>query len=190
MNQSLISQMFNATIVMKGDTMLVIVQNQELVMLTDFNTENVQSYNAKAVSQVQTSSRNHERLKHEKSKTIVSTSVDDQIDSSIIFDGPHMANTGITSSHHSRSLDHNNAILELASNVQQEADIQKQLNNELKVKQEQLQKELETNKDRVKLFETKSVPFSTYTKKCEEIRNEIRNKNGKIDNLLHENDKL
>ncbi|GKB35304.1 hypothetical protein Tco_0880246 [Tanacetum coccineum] len=124
------------------------------------------------------------------SKTIASTSMDDQIDSSIIFDGPYEANNSSTSSHHLRSLDRNNAILELASSVQNEADTQKRLNNELKEKQKLLQQELETYKDRVKMCETKSVPFSTYNDTCEELKCEIQKEKECIDNLLNEKDKL
>ncbi|GJW52904.1 retrovirus-related pol polyprotein from transposon TNT 1-94 [Tanacetum coccineum] len=114
----------------------------------DTNAENVSSNNAKAVSQVQTSSSKQKSMNCVTSNTIASTSMYDQIYSSIIFDGPYEATNGSTSSHHSRSLDRNNAILELASSVQHGADTKKRLNNELKEKQKLLQQELETYKDR------------------------------------------
>ncbi|GJW60648.1 integrase, catalytic region, zinc finger, CCHC-type containing protein [Tanacetum coccineum] len=53
----------------------------------DGNAETVPSYDAKAVSEVNASSKVHEQIRHEKRKTIIQTSDDDQIDSNIIFAG-------------------------------------------------------------------------------------------------------
>ncbi|GJZ31769.1 hypothetical protein Tco_0576816, partial [Tanacetum coccineum] len=54
----------------------------------DDNTENVPSYDAKAVSEVNASSMIHAHVSHVKRKKIIQTTDDDQIDSSIIFDDP------------------------------------------------------------------------------------------------------
>nr|GEV42223.1 hypothetical protein [Tanacetum cinerariifolium] len=48
---------------------------------TDGNAETVPSYDAKAVSEVNASSKVHEQMRHEKRKTIIQTSDDDKIDS-------------------------------------------------------------------------------------------------------------
>ncbi|GJV59154.1 hypothetical protein Tco_1465254 [Tanacetum coccineum] len=77
-------QMFSVITAMKKATMLLIVRNQEFVI----NVETVPSYDAKAVSEVNASSKVHEQMRHEKCKTIIQTSADDQIDSNIIFDDP------------------------------------------------------------------------------------------------------
>nr|GEY70901.1 hypothetical protein [Tanacetum cinerariifolium] len=60
--------------------------------LPNGNAEIVPSYDAKAVSEVNASSKVHEQMRHEKCKTIIQTSDDDQIDSSIIFDNPYVEN--------------------------------------------------------------------------------------------------
>ncbi|GKA66526.1 UBN2 domain-containing protein [Tanacetum coccineum] len=57
-------------------------------------TDTVTSYDDKAVSQVHDSSKTHEQVSHEKRKTIIQTTDDDQIDSSIIFDYPYVDNNG------------------------------------------------------------------------------------------------
>ncbi|GJT30053.1 putative ribonuclease H-like domain-containing protein [Tanacetum coccineum] len=91
---------------------------------------------------VQTSSSNRERMNHVTSKTIVCTSMDDQIDSSIIFDGPYVANNGSISSQHSRSFDRNNAILELASKLKCEIQKEKEHIDNLLKEKDKLQKEV------------------------------------------------
>nr|GEZ78130.1 hypothetical protein [Tanacetum cinerariifolium] len=58
----------------------------------DGNTKTVPSYDTKVVSQVNVSSKANGQVIHVKSKTIIHTSDDDQIDSSIIFDDPHVEN--------------------------------------------------------------------------------------------------
>ncbi|GKB27508.1 hypothetical protein Tco_0866909 [Tanacetum coccineum] len=60
------------------------------------NAENVPSYDAKAVSEVNASSKVHEQLNHVKHKTIIQTTDDDQTDSNIIFNDPFMKNNGGT----------------------------------------------------------------------------------------------
>nr|GEU43962.1 hypothetical protein [Tanacetum cinerariifolium] len=62
----------------------------------DGNAETVPSYDAKAVSEVNASSKVPDQMPHEKCKTIIQTSDDDQINSSIIFDDPYVENNGGT----------------------------------------------------------------------------------------------
>ncbi|GKC62788.1 retrovirus-related pol polyprotein from transposon TNT 1-94 [Tanacetum coccineum] len=137
------SQMFNVITAMKKAIMPMIVRNQNHV---DGNAKTVPSYDAKAVSEVNASSKVHEQVSHVKCKTIIQTSDDDQIDSNIIFDDPYLKNNGGTSKHDSNAHDEYHEIQMLAYNVQREAENQKRLNNELKKQKELLQKELETSK--------------------------------------------
>ncbi|GKB82848.1 integrase, catalytic region, zinc finger, CCHC-type containing protein [Tanacetum coccineum] len=58
----------------------------------DDNAENVSSYDAKVVSEVNASFKVHEQVSHVKRKTIIQTTDDDQIDLSIIFDDPFVEN--------------------------------------------------------------------------------------------------
>nr|GEY62587.1 hypothetical protein [Tanacetum cinerariifolium] len=62
------------------------------IQLADSNAETVPSYDAKAVSEVNASSKGHEQVRHVKCKTIIQTSDDDQSDYNIIFDDPYMEN--------------------------------------------------------------------------------------------------
>ncbi|GJX71505.1 retrovirus-related pol polyprotein from transposon TNT 1-94 [Tanacetum coccineum] len=116
---------------------------------TDGNAETVPSYDAKAVSEVHASSKVHEQLSHEKRKTIIQTSDDDQIDSTIIFDDPYVENNGGTFDHDSNDHDKYHDFQMLAYNVQREAENQKRLNIELLKQKMLLQKELETCKDQL-----------------------------------------
>ncbi|GKB71260.1 hypothetical protein Tco_0932672, partial [Tanacetum coccineum] len=146
-------KMFSVITTKKNATMLVIVRNQEFVMQTDGNAETVPSHDAKAVNKVNASSKVHEQMRNEKRKIIIQTSHDDQIDSNIIFDDPCVENNGGTSDHDSNDHDEYHKIQMLAYDVQREAENQKRLNNELKKQKMLLQKELETCKDPVKMFE-------------------------------------
>ncbi|GJS24432.1 copia protein [Tanacetum coccineum] len=91
----------------------------------DGNAETVPSYDAKAVSEVNASSKVHEQVSHVKCKTIIQTSDDGQIDSNIIFDDPCVENNGGTSEHDSNAHDEYHEIQMLAHNVQREAENQK-----------------------------------------------------------------
>ncbi|GKD63691.1 hypothetical protein Tco_1305799 [Tanacetum coccineum] len=113
----------------------------------DGNAKTVPSYDAKAVSEVNASSKVHEQVSHVKCKTIIQTSNDDQIDSNIIFDDPYIENNGGTYEHDSNAHDEYHEIKMLAYNVQREAENKKRLNNELKKQKELLGKELETCKN-------------------------------------------
>ncbi|GJU60332.1 hypothetical protein Tco_1238098 [Tanacetum coccineum] len=76
----------------------------------DGNAETVPSYDAKAVSEVNASSKVYEQMRHEKRKTIIQTSDDEQIDSNIIFDDPYVENNGGTSKIDSSAHDEYHAI--------------------------------------------------------------------------------
>ncbi|GKC02431.1 hypothetical protein Tco_0994041 [Tanacetum coccineum] len=78
------------------------------------NAETVPSYDAKAASEVNASSKVHEQMRHEKHKTIIQTSNDDQIDFNIIFDDPYVENNGGTSDHDSNDHDEYHKIQMLA----------------------------------------------------------------------------
>ncbi|GJW11718.1 retrovirus-related pol polyprotein from transposon TNT 1-94 [Tanacetum coccineum] len=117
-------------------------------------TDTVPSYDDKAVSQVDDSSKAHEQVSHVTRKTIIQITDDDKIDSSIIFDDPYMDNNGGTSKHDSITHEENHEIQMLVYNVQREAEKQKRVNNELKKQKDLLQQELETFKNRVKTFES------------------------------------
>ncbi|GKD54089.1 hypothetical protein Tco_1287476, partial [Tanacetum coccineum] len=95
----------------------------------------------------------HEHTNHAKLKTVINTSDDDQIDSSIIFDDPYVDNNGGTDEHDSNAHDQSVTLESLIQNVQKEAKNQRSLNNELKKQNVLLQKELETcyqNPERLK----------------------------------------
>ncbi|GJV11432.1 hypothetical protein Tco_1352973 [Tanacetum coccineum] len=157
---------------------------------TDGSAETVPSYDAKAISEVNASSKVHEQLSRKKRKTIIQTSDDDQIDSNIIFDDSYVENNGGTSDHDSNDHDKYHEIQMLAYNVQREAKNKKRLNNELKKQKKLLQKELETFKDRVKTFESKKIQCSKYKETCEELEREIRADKDTIERILKEKDKI
>ncbi|GJS03774.1 retrovirus-related pol polyprotein from transposon TNT 1-94 [Tanacetum coccineum] len=156
----------------------------------DDNAEIVPSYDAKAVSQVHASSKIHEQVSHGKRQTIIQTTDDDQIDSNIIFDDPFVENNGGTSEHDSIAHDKYREIQMIAYNVQREAKNQKHLNNELKKQKDLLQRELETFKDRVKTFESKTIQYSTYKETCDELERELRNDKDTIDRLVKEKEQI
>ncbi|GKA16329.1 retrovirus-related pol polyprotein from transposon TNT 1-94 [Tanacetum coccineum] len=92
-------------------------------------------------------------------------------------------NNGGASEHDLTAHDEYHEIQMLAYNVQREAENQKRLNNELKKQKDLLQRELETFKDRVKTFESKTIPYSTYKETCDELERELRNDKDTIDRL-------
>ncbi|GKE83450.1 retrovirus-related pol polyprotein from transposon TNT 1-94, partial [Tanacetum coccineum] len=121
-------------------------EENDFMLDTSYGEETMEELTA--VNEVNASSKVHEQMRHEKRKTIIQTSDDDQIDSNIIFDDPYVENNGGTSDH-----DKYHKIQMLAYDVQREVENKKRLNNELKKHKMLIQKELETCKDRVKLFE-------------------------------------
>ncbi|GJV90705.1 putative ribonuclease H-like domain-containing protein [Tanacetum coccineum] len=156
----------------------------------DGNTDTVPSYDETAVSLVNDSSKTHKQVSNGKRKTIIQTTDDDQIDSSIIFDDPYVANNGGTSKHDSIAHEEYHEIQLLAYNVQREAENKKCLNNELKQQKNLLQQELETFEDRVKTFESQTVKCSKYKATCDDLEHELRNDKDTIDRLLKEKDKI
>ncbi|GJR82145.1 putative ribonuclease H-like domain-containing protein [Tanacetum coccineum] len=87
------------------------------IQLATRNAETVPSYDAKAVSEVNASSKVQEQVSHVKHKTIFQTFNDDQIDSNIIFDDPYVEHNGGTSNHGSNDHDKYHEIQMLAYNV-------------------------------------------------------------------------
>ncbi|GKA52447.1 hypothetical protein Tco_0745762 [Tanacetum coccineum] len=132
----------------------------------------------------------YDQVSHVKCKTIIQTFDDDQIDSNIIFDDLYVENNGGTSDHDSNAHDEYHEIQMLAYNVQKEAENQKRLNNELKKQKMLLQKELETCKDRVKMFESKTIQCSKYKETCEELERELRDDKNTIEIILKEKDTI
>nr|GEV34949.1 hypothetical protein [Tanacetum cinerariifolium] len=124
---------------------------------TDDDADGEPKYDAEVISKVNASQINlisgmlfkgvHEHTNHEKLKTIINTSDDDQIDSNIIFDDPYMKNNGGTDEHDSNAHDQTFDIESLIYNVQKEVENQQRMNNELKRKKALLQKELVTCKE-------------------------------------------
>ncbi|GKC10483.1 putative ribonuclease H-like domain-containing protein [Tanacetum coccineum] len=139
---------------------------------------------------VHASSKVHEQVSHGKHKIIIRTTDDDQIDSNIIFDDLFMENNGGASEHDSTAQDEYRKIQMLAYNVQREAENKKRLNNELKKKQDLLQRELKTFKDQVKTFESNTIPYSTFKETCDELERELRNDKDTIDRLVKEKEQI
>ncbi|GJU08372.1 retrovirus-related pol polyprotein from transposon TNT 1-94 [Tanacetum coccineum] len=128
----------------------------------------------------------HEHTNHVELKTVINTSDDDQIDSSIIYDNPYVENNEHDSNAHDQSV----TLEFLIQNVQKEAKNQRSLNNELKKQKALLQKELETCKERVKTLEKQPVKSWNYKEAYEELEREIRVDKDKTDNLIEEKDKI
>ncbi|GJW01329.1 hypothetical protein Tco_1556580 [Tanacetum coccineum] len=101
------------------------VMLMDRIQPVDGNAKTVPSYDAKAVSEVNASSKVHEQVSHVKCKTIIQTSDDHQIDSNIIFDDPYVENNGGTSDHDSNDHDEYHKIQMLAHDVQREAENKK-----------------------------------------------------------------
>nr|GEV66152.1 hypothetical protein [Tanacetum cinerariifolium] len=142
----------------------------------DSNAETVPSYDAKSVSEVNASSKVHEKILHEKRKTIIQTSDDEQIDYNIIFDDPCVENNGGTSDHASNDHEEYHKIQILAYDVQREAGLGYK-------NPERLKKAIAAQPkmyDGEKLHSTKLVidsPNSEETlEDAEEIRLKLRNK--------------
>ncbi|GJX90945.1 putative ribonuclease H-like domain-containing protein [Tanacetum coccineum] len=100
----------------------------------DDNAVTEPTYDAKAISKVNTSHKAHEQVNHLKRKTSIHTSNNDQIDSNIIFDDTYVENNGGTSEHDSTDHDEYHNIQILAYNVQREAENQKGITMSLKSK--------------------------------------------------------
>ncbi|GJT21382.1 retrovirus-related pol polyprotein from transposon TNT 1-94 [Tanacetum coccineum] len=143
----------------------------------DDNAKNVPSYDAKAVSEVNTSSKVLEQVSHLKRKTIIQTTDDDQIDSSIIFDDPFVENNGGMSRHDSNAHDEYHDIKMLAYNVKKEAENKKRLNDELRKQKVLIQQET---------CESKTIQCSKYKETCEELERELRTDKNAIERIMKE----
>ncbi|GJX18847.1 hypothetical protein Tco_0221524 [Tanacetum coccineum] len=75
------------------------------IQSTDDNVASEPSYDAKAVNEVNASTKVHEQVNRVQRKTIIHTFDDDQIDFNIIFDDPYVENNGGTSKHDSTAHD-------------------------------------------------------------------------------------
>ncbi|GKB17291.1 retrovirus-related pol polyprotein from transposon TNT 1-94 [Tanacetum coccineum] len=131
---------------------------------TDENGMQKLNYDAKAVNEVNASPKMiskkvNEHKNNGKSKTIIHTSADDQIDSNIIFDDPYVENNGGSNEHDSSDHD-------------------------------QYHDEIETCKERVKTFESKTIQCTKYKEICDELEREIRADKDTIERILKEKDKI
>ncbi|GKD66679.1 hypothetical protein Tco_1308787 [Tanacetum coccineum] len=99
------------------------LNNEENGYMLDtlYGEETMEELTALAVSEVNASSKVHEQMHHEKRKTIIQTSDDDQFDSNIISDDPYVENNGGTSDHYSNDHDEYNKIQMLAYDLAKKA---------------------------------------------------------------------
>ncbi|GJZ76453.1 retrovirus-related pol polyprotein from transposon TNT 1-94, partial [Tanacetum coccineum] len=89
------------------------------IVQPDDNAVSEPSYDAKAVSKVNASTRVHEQVNRVQRKTIIHTADDDQIDSNIIFNDPYVENNGGTSEHDSTAHNEYHDIKMLAYNYKE-----------------------------------------------------------------------
>nr|GFA50884.1 hypothetical protein [Tanacetum cinerariifolium] len=106
---------------------------------TDDNAVKEPTYVAKAVSEVNTLNkmipkRVYEHTNHRKRITVVNTSVDDQSDTSIIFDDPYVEDNGGSDKHDSNAPDSYHDVKIMAYNALREA--KNQMRNLKALKQE------------------------------------------------------
>ncbi|GJX71989.1 hypothetical protein Tco_0309160 [Tanacetum coccineum] len=182
------------------EELTAVVIMMERIQPADDNSEIESKYDAKAISEVNASHIDiissmisngvHEHTTHEKLKTVINTSDDDQIDCNIIFDDPYMENIGGKVKHDSNAYSQFFDIKSLAYNVQREAENKKRLNIKLKKQKELLQREHETCKERIKTLEFKSAQCSIYKETCDDLGRKIRADKETIERILKENDKI
>ncbi|GKA59925.1 hypothetical protein Tco_0759238 [Tanacetum coccineum] len=113
---------------LKELTVAVIMMTR--IQPADDNGVKKPNYDAKVVSKVNASHKMipkgvHEHKNHGKSKTIINTSDDDQIDSNIIFDDPYVENNGGLDEHDSTAHDQYHDVKILAYNAPRNAENQK-----------------------------------------------------------------
>nr|GEV56875.1 hypothetical protein [Tanacetum cinerariifolium] len=167
---------------------------------TDDKANAEQTYDAEALGEVNalqihlksrmSSESVHEHTNHVKLKTIIDTTDDDQINSSVIFDDPYVENNGGADEHDSNVYDQSVTLKYLLQNVQKEANNQRSLNNELKRQKAFLQKELEIYKEQVKTLEKQLVKSLNYKEAYEYLECKIRVDKDKLDNLIKEKDEI
>nr|GEU51402.1 hypothetical protein [Tanacetum cinerariifolium] len=144
-------QMFSATTAMGKANIHEIVQKLEFVMQmmmmaciqpTDDKSDAVSTYDVKVINEVNNSQIDlingllskgvHKHKNHEKLKTVIHTSANDQTVSDIIFDDPYMEDSGGQDEHDSNAHDQSYPDIEsLIYNVQVEVVHQRKMNNEL-----------------------------------------------------------
>ncbi|GJZ07815.1 hypothetical protein Tco_0542098 [Tanacetum coccineum] len=114
-----------------GDDLLEELNASAIMMAriqpADSNDNAEPKHDAKTISEVNASQIHlkirmhsksvHEHTNHAKLKTVINTSDDDQIDSSIIFDDPYVDNNGETDEHYSNAHDQSVALESLIYNV-------------------------------------------------------------------------
>ncbi|GKC29778.1 integrase, catalytic region, zinc finger, CCHC-type containing protein [Tanacetum coccineum] len=81
------------------EELTVVVIMMARIQPANDNAASEPSYDAKAISEVNASTRGHEQVNRVQRKTIIHISNDDQIDFNIIFDDPYVENNGGTSEH-------------------------------------------------------------------------------------------
>ncbi|GJZ97016.1 hypothetical protein Tco_0669350 [Tanacetum coccineum] len=151
---------------------------------TDDKSDTELTYDAEVISEVNASQIDlingflskgvHEHKSHEKLKTIIQTSVDDQIDYDIIFNDPYMEDNGGQDEHDLIAHDRPYADIEsMINNVQVKAENKRKMNIKLQKQKALLQKEHETCKERVKEFENKPDEFLNYKEAYEELYNTL-----------------
>ncbi|GJW32951.1 retrovirus-related pol polyprotein from transposon TNT 1-94 [Tanacetum coccineum] len=178
----------------------VVVIMMARIQPAEDNADTKPKYDAKAINEVNASQIDlisemlskgiYKHTNHEKLKTVINTSADDQIISNIIFGEPCMENNGGIDEHNSNAHDQSFEIESLIYNVKKEAKNQQRMNNDLKMQKALLQKKLETYKERVKTLEIKRVQFSNYKEAYGELEHEIRVDKDMIERILKEKDKI
>ncbi|GJS85409.1 retrovirus-related pol polyprotein from transposon TNT 1-94 [Tanacetum coccineum] len=138
----------------------------------DGNTEIMPSYDAKAISEVNASSKVHEHVSHVKRKTIIQTSDDDKIDSNIIFDDSYVENNGVTSDHDSNAYDEYHEIKMLSYNLAKKAF--KERENRYLEDSVDLEEKLSSH-DRI-VYKIDSPDSEEALEDAEEIQLKMRNK--------------
>nr|GEV37377.1 putative ribonuclease H-like domain-containing protein [Tanacetum cinerariifolium] len=166
-------------------------KENDFMLDTSYGEETIEELTA-VVIEVNASSKVHKQMHHEKCKTIIQTSDDDQIDSNIIFDDPYVENNGGTSDHNLNAHNKYHKIQMLVYDVQREAKNKKMINNELKKLKMLLQKELETCKDQnwKELKEEIIVEVQEMLNIFESIEQKVNRKSSKENILQNEIDRL
>ncbi|GJV14782.1 integrase, catalytic region, zinc finger, CCHC-type containing protein [Tanacetum coccineum] len=148
--------------------------------LEELNEAFISEVNASQINMINglLSKSDYEQCHHEKLKTIIHTSADDQINSDIILDDPYVDYNSGQAEHDTNPHDQSFHDFEsLLNNVQIEAEKQRKMNIELKKKTTLLQQELEMCKEHEQLLNEK-----------EEIREELLKTQDETLKIKHETD--
>ncbi|GJS77285.1 integrase, catalytic region, zinc finger, CCHC-type containing protein [Tanacetum coccineum] len=109
---------------------------------------------------------------------------------SIIFDDSYMQNNGGSDDHDSNAHDPYHDVKILAYNALREAENKKRLNIDLKKQKMSLQQKLETCKERINTFESKTIQCSKYKETCDKLEHEIYAGKDRIERIMKEKDKI